>query len=456
MYYQHAEDTIAAPATPQGMGAIAVIRVSGSQALSIVNRLFPTKDLTQVPSHTLHVGKIIWKNQWLDEVVVSVFKAPRSYTGEDVVEISSHGSPVIVQRILQALTEAGARMALPGEFTLRAFLHGKMDLTQAEAVADLIAAESEAAVQNALRHIRGGFSAELQQLRNQLLQFASLIELELDFSEEDVEFADRQALKQLLNAIDQRVLQLLQSYTWGNVVKHGFQVVIAGKPNVGKSTLLNALLNENRAIVSDIPGTTRDTVEELIQLNGLLFRLIDTAGLRVSEDVVEQIGVARTHEKILQADMILYLFDITQITQSEWEQALTWLQELRKPYLILLNKTDLSSTLPEFVKPNQQIMLISAQQRLHLQELKDRLVEMAQQSRVQGEGSIITNARHYAALQKVKQGIQDIYLGLEQHISSDLLANDIRKCLHDLGEITGEVTTEDILDYIFSHFCIGK
>ncbi|MBX6380912.1 MAG: tRNA uridine-5-carboxymethylaminomethyl(34) synthesis GTPase MnmE [Thermoflavifilum aggregans] len=456
MYYQHAEDTIAAPATPQGMGAIAVIRVSGSQALSIVNRLFPTKDLTQVPSHTLHVGKIIWKNQWLDEVVVSVFKAPRSYTGEDVVEISSHGSPVIVQRILQALTEAGARMALPGEFTLRAFLHGKMDLTQAEAVADLIAAESEAAVQNALRHIRGGFSAELQQLRNQLLQFASLIELELDFSEEDVEFADRQALKQLLNAIDQRVLQLLQSYTWGNVVKHGFQVVIAGKPNVGKSTLLNALLNENRAIVSDIPGTTRDTVEELIQLNGLLFRLIDTAGLRVSEDVVEQIGVARTHEKILQADMILYLFDITQITQSEWEQALTWLQELRKPYLILLNKTDLSSTLPEFVKPNQQIMLISAQQRLHLQELKDRLVEMAQQSQVQGEGSIITNARHYAALQKVKQGIQDIYLGLEQHISSDLLANDIRKCLHDLGEITGEVTTEDILDYIFSHFCIGK
>ncbi|PJJ76469.1 tRNA modification GTPase trmE [Thermoflavifilum aggregans] len=456
MYYQHAEDTIAAPATPQGMGAIAVIRVSGSQALSIVNRLFPTKDLTQVPSHTLHVGKIIWKNQWLDEVVVSVFKAPRSYTGEDVVEISSHGSPVIVQRILQALTEAGARMALPGEFTLRSFLHGKMDLTQAEAVADLIAAESEAAVQNALRHIRGGFSAELQQLRNQLLQFASLIELELDFSEEDVEFADRQALKQLLNAIDQRVQQLLQSYTWGNVVKHGFQVVIAGKPNVGKSTLLNALLNENRAIVSDIPGTTRDTVEELIQLNGLLFRLIDTAGLRVSEDVVEQIGVARTHEKILQADMILYLFDITQITQSEWEQALTWLQELRKPYLILLNKTDLSSTLPKFVKPNQQIMLISAQQRLHLQELKDRLVEMAQQSRVQGEGSIITNARHYAALQKVKQGIQDIYLGLEQHISSDLLANDIRKCLHDLGEITGEVTTEDILDYIFSHFCIGK
>ncbi|SFV33324.1 tRNA uridine-5-carboxymethylaminomethyl(34) synthesis GTPase MnmE [Thermoflavifilum thermophilum] len=456
MYYQHAEDTIAAPATPQGMGAIAVIRVSGPQALSIVNRLFPAKDLTQVPSHTLHVGKLIWKSQWLDEVVVSVFKAPRSYTGEDVIEISSHGSPLIVQRILQALTEAGARMALPGEFTLRAYLHGKMDLTQAEAVADLIAAESEAAVQNALRHIRGGFSAELQQLRNQLLQFAALIELELDFSEEDVEFADRHALKQLLDHIDEHVQKLLQSYAWGNVVKHGFQVVIAGKPNVGKSTLLNALLNENRAIVSDIPGTTRDTVEEFIQLNGLLFRLIDTAGLRVSEDVIEQIGVARTHEKILQADMILYLFDVTQIEASEWEQAFAWLQGLKKPYLILINKIDLQSELPEFVHNTPQTMMISAQKQVHLNELKEKLVEIAQQGRTHGEGSIITNARHYAALQKVKQGIQDVYAGLEKNISNDLLANDIRKCLHDLGEITGEVTTEDMLDYIFSHFCIGK
>jgi len=456
MYYQQADDTIAALATPQGMGAIAVIRVSGKQALQIVNKLFPSKDLTQVPSHTLHVGKLIWQGQWLDEGVISVFKAPRSYTGEDVVEISSHGSPVIVQRILRALIEAGARMALPGEFTLRAFLHGKMDLAQAEAVADLIAAESEAAAQNALRHIRGGFSAELQQLRNQLLQFAALIELELDFSEEDVAFADRDALQQLIEQIDKHVQQLLQSYAWGNVVKHGFQVVIAGKPNVGKSTLLNALLNENRAIVSDIPGTTRDTVEEFIQLNGLLFRLIDTAGLRITEDVVEQIGVARTHEKIVQADMVLYLFDITQVNETEWEEARKWLQELRKPYLLLINKMDLQHALPDFIHPDAQTMMISAQQRIQLDALKNRLVDVAQQSRVQGEGSIVTNARHYAALQKLKQDIQDIRTGLQQNLSSDLLANDIRKCLHDLGEITGEVTTEDMLDYIFSHFCIGK
>ncbi|MCL6525194.1 MAG: tRNA uridine-5-carboxymethylaminomethyl(34) synthesis GTPase MnmE [Thermoflavifilum sp.] len=455
-YFQHANDTIAAPASPQGMGAIAVIRVSGPQALPIVNQMFPSKNLTQVASHTLHVGKLIWKGKWLDEVVIAVFKAPRSYTGEDVVEISSHGSPVIVQQILQALTEAGARIALPGEFTLRAFLHGKMDLTQAEAVADLIAAESEAAAQNALKHIRGGFSRDLQQLRNQLLQFAALIELELDFAEEDVEFADRDALYRLLQDIDRHVSQLLQSYSWGNVVKHGLQVVIAGKPNVGKSTLLNALLNENRAIVSDIPGTTRDTIEELIQLNGLLFRLIDTAGLRVSEDVVEQIGVARTHQKVLEADLILYVFDATQVDISEWQQVLDWLQEIRKKHILLMNKIDLQPHIPEDIVHHPHVMCISAEKHLNIDALKNKMIDMALQAQAHNESSIITNARHYAALQQVKNSIEEIFQGLQQKLPTDLLANDIRKCLHDLGEITGEVTTEDMLDYIFSHFCIGK
>ena len=451
------DDTIVALATAHGIGAIAVIRVSGPEAITICDRLFPSKNLQAQPSHTLHVGYMEHGGRVLDEVVVSLFKGPRSYTGEDVVEISCHGSPYIQEQIIAAITAEGARLARPGEFTQRAFLSGKMDLAQAESVADLIASNTEASRRTALHNMRGGFSHVLQGLRERMLQFSALIELELDFSQEDVEFADRTRFFQLIEEAQQTVNGLIESFRLGNVIRNGVSVAITGKPNAGKSTLLNSLLNENRAIVSDIAGTTRDTIEEVVNIEGILFRLIDTAGLRETEDVIETIGVEKSMEKMKQADIVLYLFDVQVETPEELEAAQWIVRGQNTQYLLVGNKVDsigLEAAQQKF--SGEDVWYISAQTGFHVDQLKSRLVEKVIQGNVQSENTIVTNARHYSALLQVKQSISDIRNGLDQQLPGDLLALDIRRCLHYLGEITGEVSNEDRLDYIFSKFCIGK
>lgn len=451
------DDTIVALATPHGVGAIGVIRVSGDKAIDIINGLFPSKNLHQQPSHTLHVGYLYHGEQLLDEVVVALFKAPRSYTGENVVEISCHGSPYIQEQIIRAIISAGARLARPGEFTQRAFLKGKMDLTQAEAVADLIAANTEASRKTALQNMRGGFSVVLKSLREQLIQFSALIELELDFSQEDVTFADRGQLYSLINEASATVQQLLQSFQWGNVIKNGVSVAIVGKPNAGKSTLLNALLNENRAIVSDIAGTTRDTIEEVLNINGILFRLIDTAGIRESHDTIELIGVEKSKEKMRMADVVLLLFDAETESAADVEASLLMVSEMNPQYLAVGNKCDkLDEALLYEKFAGSDVLFISAKTGRHLEALKERLVDKVIQGNVQTESTIVTNARHYHALQQVAASLEDVRKGMDQQLPSDLLALDIRRCLHFLGEITGEITNEDQLDYIFSKFCIGK
>lgn len=452
------DHTIVALATPPGTGAIGVIRLSGPQSFPIINSLFPAKDLQQQPSHTLHVGLLQHEGRLLDEVVVSLFKGPRSYTGEDVVEISAHGSPFIQQQIIEACVANGARLAKPGEFTQRAFLNGKLDLAQAEAVADLIASQTAASQKTALHTMRGGFSENLRDLREQLIKFSALIELELDFSQEDVEFADRSAFSQLIGQIKISVEQLLGSFKLGNVIRNGVSVAIVGKPNAGKSTLLNALLNENRAIVSDIAGTTRDTIEELINIDGVLFRLIDTAGIREhTSDVIESMGVERSLTKMKEADLIIYLFDAGD-NEKELQQQVASLQKLAIPFLMVANKLD---TVEEVATRSKltaisNIIFISAKQGLHIEVLKERMLDAVLDGRVQTENTIVTNARHYHALQQVHASLLSIEKGLEQKLPGDLLSPDIRRCLHYLGEITGEITNEDQLDYIFSKFCIGK
>jgi len=454
------DDTIVALATPPGIGAIGVIRVSGPESFGIVGRLFPSKDLGTQASHTLHVGSLKEGGEVLDEVVVSLFRGPRSYTGEDVVEVSCHGSPYVQERVMQALLRQGARLARAGEFTQRAFLKGKMDLTQAEAVADLIASNTAASARTALHTIRGGFSRALSELREQLLQFSALIELELDFAMEDVEFADRGRFYHLVNSAEGTVSQLLKSFSLGNVIRNGVSVAIVGKPNAGKSTLLNTLLNENRAIVSEIAGTTRDTIEETLNIDGIIFRLIDTAGIRQhTMDVIESIGVGRSLEKMQQADIVVYLFDVA----DGVEEVVSRKRELEgvegeKRFLWVGNKVDAMgedaarrkfSLLPDAV-------FISAKEGRQVDVLKQRLVDQVLQGSVQTEGTIVTNARHYHALQQVGTSLAAIHKGLDDRLPGDLLALDIRHCLHYLGEITGEVTSEDRLDYIFSKFCIGK
>jgi tRNA modification GTPase len=451
------EDTIVAIATAPGVGAIAVIRVSGADTFRIVNELFAGKDLTQQASHTLHVGFLKEGERWLDEVVVSLYKGPRSYTGEDVIEISCHGSPFIQEAIVQAIIRKGARLARPGEFTQRAFLGGKMDLAQAESVADLIASNTAASQRTALHTMRGGFSHILKALREQLIQFSALIELELDFSMEDVEFADRTQLYSLLGKAQVTVQQLLQSFQLGNVIKHGVRVAITGRPNAGKSTLLNTLLNENRAIVSDIAGTTRDTIEEVLNIDGVLFRLIDTAGIRESEDVIETIGVERSMEAMKQADLAVYLFDVNEETRDTLAAAHHLVQQQNNRYLLVGNKADVlgwEAAAEKFA--GEDILFISAQERTHIDLFRQRLLDQVIQGSVQTEDTIVTNARHFAALQEVSRSLDDILTGMNNRISSDLLALDIRRCLHYLGDITGEVTNEDRLDFIFSKFCIGK
>jgi tRNA modification GTPase len=459
-------DTIAALATPPGIGAIGVIRLSGMDAFRIINGLFPSKDLQQQPSHTLHVGLLKEGERVLDEVVVSLYKGPKSYTGEDVVEISCHGSPYVQEQVLQACVRAGARLARPGEFTQRAFLNGKLDLTQAEAVADLIASNTAASQKTALHNIRGGFSAVLQQLRENLIQFSALIELELDFSQEDVEFADRTAFYTLISRALQTTGQLLESFQLGNVIKQGVNVAIVGRPNAGKSTLLNALLNENRAIVSDIAGTTRDTIEEVLNINGILFRLIDTAGIRQhTSDIIESMGIEKSLQKVRQADVVLYLFDMMTTPLSSLLEDLRQWDIPGQQLLLCGTKQDLfvptEAWLAEMNTIRQQFDVapfigIAAPQGINIEQLKNELAARYTADAALQSDTIVTNARHYAALQQVQRSLADIQAGLDNRVPGDLLALDIRRCLHYIGEITGDISNEDVLDYIFSKFCIGK
>lgn len=461
----HINDTIVAIATPPGEGAIGIIRLSGSEAIAIAAALFIGKDLREQPSHTLHFGRISDGTRAIDEVVVSLYRTPRSYTGEDIAEISCHGSDYVLQQVVALCIQQGARMAKPGEFTLRAFLKGKLDLTQAEAVADLIASHSSQAHKAAIHNLRGGFSQDLKEMREQLIQFSALIELELDFSQEDVEFADRTQFYNLVNRLTDTAAQLAHSFRLGNVIKNGVSVAIVGKPNAGKSTLLNALLNEERAIVSDIAGTTRDTIEETLNINGILYRLIDTAGIRNhTTDIIEQQGIDRSRDAMHKADIVVYLFDAALCRTSDYEQ-----QELLAQkeyfethgitYLLAGNKIDaaLPGLISDSLDPiSQDILYLSARDRNNIQALKDRLYALVTGGTVQNEGTIVTNARHYAALQNVLASLTDIRSGMDNNLPGDLLALDIRRCLYFLGEITGEITTEDKLDYIFSKFCIGK
>lgn len=452
-------DTITALATPPGIGAIGIVRLSGPEAIRIANELFPSKDLLNEPANTLHVGLLKHEGAVIDEVVISLFKAPRSYTGEDVVEISGHGSPFILKQIVEACITHGARLAKAGEFTLRAFLKGKLDLTQAEAVADLIASNTSASHKTAMHNMRGGFTKILKELREQLIRFSALIELELDFSQEDVEFADRAALYKLVEEIQQVVNGLINSFRLGNVIKNGITVAIVGKPNAGKSTLLNALLNENRAIVSEIAGTTRDTIEELINIDGIIFRLIDTAGIREhTSDMIEKIGVERSLDKIKTADLVLYLFDAVNEPVEELNKQLSQFNEQQVKYLAVANKIDETGDLTAREKYSgiEHLILISAKKHQHLEALKERMTTMVLAGAIQAGDTIITNARHYHALNEVRQSLADIKNGMDNKLSGDLLAPDIHHSLHYLGEITGEITNEDQLDYIFSKFCIGK
>lgn len=459
--YHLTTDTIVAPITPPGRGAIGVLRLSGEQAIAIAQSIFSKKNLAEQASHTLHFGTISSpQTGLLDEVLLSLFRAPRSYTGEDTVEVSCHGSPYIMQQLVALLVQQGARLARPGEFTLRAFLHGKMDLTQAEAVAELIASESEAAHHLALQQMRGGFANRLGELRQQLLDFASLLELELDFSEEDVAFADRQQLRQLVSHILRLVRSLVESFGLGNVLKNGVTTVIAGRPNAGKSTLLNALLNEERAIVSPIAGTTRDTIEEVLNIDGIAFRLIDTAGIRQAADAIEAIGVARTLQHIDRSAIVVYVFDVSTTTPDMLQADLEALALPHANYVLVGNKTDLDPTTDHaalFAAHQQHTLWISAHEAHHAEQLKQHLKQMVLHQSVGTDSDIVvSNVRHLEALQLSDVALAQLLHGIDHHLTTDLLALHLRSALHHLGTITGEVTTDDLLGNIFANFCIGK
>jgi tRNA modification GTPase len=459
------DDIICALATVPGISAIALIRVSGKGCIELVNDIFkPFKkntDLKDSQSHTIHFGKIINDKGIIDEVLVSLFRAPNSYTGEDIIEISCHGSLFIQKQILELLNSKGARQASPGEFTLRAFLNGKFDLSQAEAVADLISSNTKPAHDLALKQMRGGFSSKINELRKQLVDFASLIELELDFSEEDVEFANRDSLSALLESIKTEVALLIDSFRLGNVLKTGIPVAIIGKPNVGKSTLLNAILNEEKAIVSDIPGTTRDAIEDTISINGIGFRFIDTAGLRDSSDTIENLGIERTYEKIEQAQIILYVVDISKTSPEEIKNSLDDFKEHiagnDKKFIIIANKTDLLVESPQHLRAilEMDIVFISAKRKENINLISDILTKSVNLNNI-SDNAVISNIRHKEALEKVMEQIINIENGISGNISSDLLASDLKIALYHLGEITGEITNNEILGNIFGKFCIGK
>ena len=473
------QDTIVALASPAGAGAIAVIRVSGEKAIAICSPLFKSvsnKVLSEQKTHTIHLGHIMDGERTIDEVLVSLFKGTNSYTGEPTVEISCHGSSYIQQEIIQLLLRSGCRAAQAGEFTLRSFINGKMDLSQAEAVADLIASDNEAAHQIAMQQMRGGFSNEIAQLRQELLNFASLIELELDFSEEDVEFADRTQFKELIARITKVLKRLIDSFATGNVIKNGIPVAIVGEPNVGKSTLLNALLNEERAIVSDIAGTTRDTIEDELSIGGIGFRFIDTAGIRETADVVEGLGIKKTFEKIKQAQVVMYLFDTTQAKEKpslrrggslqdgeNYKEILNEIEKIRnqfplKPLVIIANKID---QLGQFEIKNLQskiknLHLLSAKENIGVDDLKTKLLEFVNTGALRNDQTVVTNSRHYDSLLKALEEIEKVQYGLDTGLSGDLMAIDIREALYHFGEITGQVTNDELLGNIFANFCIGK
>ena len=451
-------DTIVAPATPAGIGAIAVIRVSGKNAVHLVNSVFSGKDLSKQASHTIHFGTIRdEKGGIIDEVLVSVFHEPRSFTKENLVEISCHGSPYIVEQILQLLVRKGARMAEAGEFTKRAFLNGRFDLAQAEAVADLIASDSQAAHQIAINQMRGGFSKKIKELRQELIRFAALVELELDFAEEDVEFANRKQLKQFSQNVLAYINELLASFQFGNVLKNGIPTVIVGKPNAGKSTLLNALLNEEKAIVSDIAGTTRDSIEDEIVLEGIRFRFIDTAGLRETQDQIEAIGVERAKKKMQEASLVLYIFDATATQEAEIQKIVAELQELAKPYFLIFNKIDkLAENQLEIYQKQANSICLSAKERIGIDLLQNALLSVIKDRKVKTGDVVINNLRHFEALSLTKKSLEKVLEDIDTAITTDLLAMDIREAISYLGSIVGEVTNEDLLDYIFSKFCIGK
>ena len=452
------KEIIAAISSPPGVGAIAIVRVSGNECIDLVSTLFKGKNLKEQPSHTLHFGNIMNGEFKVDEVVVGLFRSPNSYTGEDIVEISCHGSAYIQQQILQLLLSHGARMAKPGEFTLRAFLNGKLDLASAEAVADLIAADSESSHQLAIQQMRGGFSSHIKELRNELINFASLIELELDFAEEDVEFANRNQLNDLLRKLHSAVAGLAESFRLGNVLKIGVNTVIAGRPNAGKSTLLNGLLNEERAIVSEIPGTTRDTIEETLNIHGVIFRLADTAGLRDTSDIIEKMGVERTHEKLQLAAVVIYLFDAARMDEVEVLNDVASLNLKDIPVILAANKSDLMNIELEKKKFQQlnNLIFISAKESKNIVELKEKLFDSVFNTKIHSGDPVVSNIRHYDALMKTLNAIDDVIKGLNSNASGEMYALDIRRALDYLGEITGEVTNEDLLDNIFSRFCIGK
>ena len=449
-------DTIVALATPQGVGAISVIRLSGTDAISIAQSVFKGKDLTQQPSHTIHFGTIHDEDRIIDEVLVSVFIAPHSFTTENAIEISCHGSSVIVKEIIKVLLKKGARLATPGEFTKRAFLHGRFDLAQAEAVADLINAETDNARQAALNQMRGGFSKEINRLREELIHFASLIELELDFGEEDVEFAKRSDLKELIYQSQGYLTSLINSFDQGNVIKNGVPTVIAGKPNAGKSTLLNVLLNEDKAIVSEIAGTTRDTIEDEMVLGGINFRFIDTAGLRETEDVIEAMGVARTRDKMKQASLIIYLVDLSNTTLEEIDTEIKALVDLGIPHIKVGNKLDKADPTLVGQLNEKGFVFISAKNADQIEELKESILSLFEIENVKTGDVMVTNLRHYQNLLQTNESLTRVLEGMDTGVTGDFLAMDIRQSLHYLGEITGSITTEDLLENIFSKFCIGK
>ncbi|WP_231426953.1 tRNA uridine-5-carboxymethylaminomethyl(34) synthesis GTPase MnmE [Pedobacter sp. Leaf250] len=449
------QDTIVALSTPSGSGAIGVIRLSGPDAISLANAIFAGKDLEQQASHTLHFGLVKDGEHIVDEVVAGLFVAPKSYTKENVVEISCHGSNYIIQQIINLLISKGARAAKPGEFTLRAFLNGAFDLSQAEAVADLIASNSKASHDVAMQQMRGGFATELKALREQLIHFASMIELELDFAEEDVEFANREQLTHLVHKINHVLRRLISSFEMGNVIKNGVPIVIAGKPNVGKSTLLNALLNEERAIVSDIAGTTRDTIEDELTIGGIVFRFIDTAGIRDTADIIEALGVERTLEKMKQAKLIIYMADASQ-SVAEIEEQVRGLVQLEIPYLVLVNKADLIDTEQRKAFGNMNVVFISAKEKQGIDELKTTLLEQVNLHHINTSETLVTNIRHVEALKQTENALQRVLDNVDNPVTSDFLAMDIKQALHYLGEITGTVTTDDLLKNIFTKFCIGK
>lgn len=463
------QDTICAIATAQG-GAIGSIRVSGPEAITITSRIFtPAKSgklLSEQKPYTLTFGRIYNEEEMIDEVLVSLFRAPHSYTGEDSTEITCHGSSYILQQVMQLLIKNGCRMAQPGEYTQRAFLNGKMDLSQAEAVADLIASSSAATHRLALSQMRGGFSKELTTLREKLLNFTSMIELELDFSEEDVEFADRSALRRLADEIEEVIARLANSFSVGNVIKNGVPVAIIGETNAGKSTLLNVLLNEDKAIVSDIHGTTRDVIEDTVNIGGITFRFIDTAGIRETSDTIESLGIERTFQKLDQAEIVLWMIDsadaISQLTllsdkilpRCEHKQLILVFNKVE-----LINETqknELASQFSEHIGSEIESIFISAKQRLHTDELQQRLVAAAHLPTVTQNDVIVTNVRHYEALTRALDAIHRVQEGLDANISGDFLSQDIRECIFHLSDIAGEVTNDMVLQNIFAHFCIGK